>query len=206
VICGLPDDFIFLEVLIDMEDCIVIVDNGFFKLVKKEFEVKTKTKKKFLQTFRNICKNENLFLRHLFFCAAPPHQSKNPTKKEGELKRGYDNLIRLLNYKKWITVREGRCQRLKINGEYEYFQKGVDSWIVADLCRFKRQFPSITKVILISSDSDFAPIIKDVQKSDNLEVILYTYFDKKRKSCFSLSNHLRDVCSKWVKLKGEDFD
>ena len=43
-----------------MDNCIIIVDNGFFKLVKKEFELKTKVKKKLLQTFRNICKNENL--------------------------------------------------------------------------------------------------------------------------------------------------
>ncbi len=189
-----------------MEDCIIIVDNGFFKLVKKEFEIKTKTKKKLLQTFRNVCKNENLNLKHLFFCAAPPYQSNSPNKKEDELKRGYDNLIKLLNYKKWITVREGRCQRLKINGEYIYSQKGVDSWIVADLCRISRYFPDVKKVILISSDSDFAPIVKEVKEKDNIEVILYTYFDRKRNSCFSLSNHLQDVCSKWIKLKSEDFD
>jgi len=189
-----------------MEDCIIIIDNGFFKLVKKEFEKKSGNKKKFLQTFRNICQKENLNLKHLFFCSAPPYQSKKPTKKECELKKSYDNLIKLLSYKKWITTREGRCQKLKIDGKFKYSQKGVDSWIVADLCRFQKDFPDINKVILISSDSDFAPIIKYIQHYDNIEVILYTYFDKKRGSCFSLSNHLLNVCSKCVKLESEDFD
>ena len=127
-----------------MDDCVVIVDNGFFKLVKKEFENKSGEKKKLLKAFRNICRNEGLNLKHLFFCAAPPYQSNNPSKKEDGLKSGYDNLIKLLNYKKWITVREGRCQRLKVDGEYKYSQKGVDSWIVADLCRVSRYFPDFS--------------------------------------------------------------
>ncbi|HDL02461.1 MAG TPA: NYN domain-containing protein [Candidatus Pacearchaeota archaeon] len=189
-----------------MEECIIIVDNGFFKLVKKEFENKSGGKKKFLKTFRNICRNEGFNLKHLFFCTAPPYQSSNPSKRENKLREGYDNLIKLLGYKKWITVREGRCQRSKVDGEYKYSQKGVDSWIVADLCRVSRFFSDVRKVILISSDSDFAPIIKDIREKDSIEVILYTYFDRKRSSCFSLSNHLQDVCSKWVKLKSEDFE
>ena len=48
-------------------DTVLFVDNGFFKLVKKEIETVTKKKKKLLQTFRNICKKENLELKHLFF-------------------------------------------------------------------------------------------------------------------------------------------
>ena len=43
-----------------MEGTIIFVDNGFFGLVKKHFSNK---KKKYLQTFRNICKKENLNLK-----------------------------------------------------------------------------------------------------------------------------------------------
>jgi len=101
-------------------------------------------------------------LKHLFFCTAPPYQDNTSTGKGDFLKRRHDMLISLLGYKKWITVQEGRCQRLKIDGNYEYSQKGVDSWVVFNLARLRLDFPEVKKVILVSSDSDFAPIIKEV--------------------------------------------
>ncbi len=190
-----------------MEDCVVLVDNGFFKLIKKEFELKTGKKKKFLQAFRNICKNENLNLKHLFVYMAPPFQSKFPNEKERVMKRNYDNIKKMLDKKSWATSREGRCQRLfNEKNEPVFNQKGVDAWIVADLCLFREKYPNVKKVILISSDSDFAPIIEKIIKNENIELILYTYFDKNRKSRFSKSNHLLKVVSQWKKLKPEDFD
>ena len=74
------------------------------------------------------------------------------------------------------------------------------------MCLFKKKFPQINKVILISSDSDFAPIIEMIKKEMNIEVILYTYFEKSRKSIFRCSNHLLKSCSKWVKLNERDFE
>ncbi len=190
-----------------MEDCLVLVDNGFFKLVKKEFEIESKKKKKFLQTFRNICKNENLRLKHLFVYMAPPFQSRIPTNEENSMKMKYDLIKKMLDKKEWATVREGRCQRIfNEKGKPFFNQKAVDSWIVADMCLFKDDFPNINKIILISSDSDFAPIIKMIKDKMNINVILYTYFDKGRKSKFHRSNHLLKVVSKWVKLKEEDFE
>jgi|SRR6056297_1220466 len=188
-----------------MKSCLVLVDNGFFKLVKKEFQLKFGKKNKFLKTFRNICKNEDLNLEHLFVYMAPPFQSRIPLNDEIFLRRKYDNIKKMLLKKKWITLREGRCQKI-IDGEgIRFNQKGVDSWIVADLCLFKDDFPDVKKVILISSDSDFAPIIEMIQNKKKIEVILYTYFDNDRNSFFFRSNHLLKSCSKWVKLKGENF-
>ncbi len=190
-----------------MEDALVFVDNGFFKLVKKYFEEKTQKKKKFLQTFRNICSKEDFNLKHLFVYMAPPFQSKTPSSYENYLKRKYDNIKKMLDKKKWATVREGRCQIIfDEKGEVDFKQKGVDSWIVADLCLFKEDFPNINKVILITSDSDFSPIIKMIQEKKGVEVILYTYFDRIRGSKFSTSNELLKSCSRWVKLKEEDFE
>ena len=189
-----------------MDDCIVLVDNGFFKLVKKEFEYQTKKPKKFLQTFRNICAKENLNLKHLFVYMAPPFQSRIPSEDEKGRKSRYDQIKRMLESKGWATVREGRCQRIfSKNGEPIFNQKGVDSWIVADLCLFKEDFPEVGKVILISSDSDFAPIIDMIRKKKGIEVILYTYFENKRKGRFHRSNHLIKACSCYRKLKPEDF-
>ncbi len=188
-----------------MEDTLIFVDNDFFKLVKREFEKKSKKKKKLLQTFKRICKKENLNLKHLFFYTAPPYQSTISNKKENTLMKNYDNLSKLLNYKKWITLREGRCQRLKLNGKYKYNQKGVDILLAIDLMKFEKKFKDIKKIILIICDSDFVPAIEQL-KSDRIEVILYTYFDRKRNSRFSRYNELLKVCSKWVKFNDEDFE
>ena len=138
---------------------------------------------------------------------APPFQSRVPTDKENSMKRKYDLIKKMLDKKKWATAREGRCQRIFDEGGTPFFnQKGVDSWIVADLCLFKDDFPEINKVILISSDSDFAPIIKMIRDKMGIEVILYTYFDKERRGRFHRSNHLLKVVSRWIKLKAEDFE
>lgn len=51
----------------------------------------------------------------------------------------------------------------------------------------------------------FCPAIKDIKDRDKIEVILYTYFDRKRKSKFSLSNELITCCSSYFKLTKEDF-
>jgi len=190
-----------------VEDTLIFVDDGFFRLVKKYFQKITGKKKKFLQTFRNLCDKEKLNLKHLFVYMAPPFQSWTPTEEEKIRKRKYDKIKKMLDKKEWATIREGRCQRLfDKNGVAFFNQKGVDSWIVADMCLFKEGFPNVKKVILISSDSDFAPIINLIKEKKNIEVILYTYFDKKRKSGFYRSNHLLKVVSKWVKFKSEDFE
>lgn len=188
-----------------MENTLLFVDNGFFKLVKSEFEEKSKKRKKLLQTFKKICKKEKLNLQHLFFYYAPPYQSEISSLKEKKLLRDYENIKKMISNKEWATFREGRCQRLKINGKYKYNQKGVDILLTIDLMRFEKNFKDIKKIILIICDSDFVPAIEQL-KSESVEVILYTYFDRKRDSAFSRYNELLKVCSKWKKFKEEDFE
>lgn len=188
-----------------LKDTLMFVDNGFFKLVKDHFEKQSGKKKKLLQTFRNICKKENLNLKHLFFYTAPPYQSEMPTEKEKTLIRNYKHLLNFLKYKKWITIREGRCQRLKIDGEYIYKQKGVDILISIDLLEVGNKYPNVKEIILIACDSDFVPLIKSVQEK-GIKVVLYTYFERKRGSQFSRYNELLNSCSKWVKLNESYFE
>ena len=66
-------------------------------------------------------------------------------------------------------------------------------------------YPNIKKIILIASDSDFVPVIERM-KQKGIEIILYTYFDRIRKSRFSTSNHLLNVCTRWVKLNESYFE
>ena len=189
-----------------MENTLIFVDDGFFGLVKKQFQKETGENKKYLQTFRNICKKENLNLKHLFIYTAPPYQSPKPTKKEDSLMSRYQNMVKMLKKKKWITLREGRCQKIKNKkGEYDYCQKGVDALMIMDLFDIKENHPDIKKIILIASDSDFVPVIERM-KQKGIEIVIYTYFDRKRNSKFSTSNQLLKVASKWVKLNKDFFE
>jgi len=191
---------------LSMENTLIFVDDGFFGLVKKHLQKKDGKSKKYLQTFRNICKKENLNLKHLFIYTCPPYQSPKPTQNEGFLMSKYQNMMRMLKKKNWITIREGRCQKIiNSDGKAEYSQKGVDALIILDMYDFKEHYPEIKKIILIASDSDFAPVIERM-KTKGIEIILYTYFERKRNSRFSTSNHLLKVASKWVKLNETYFE
>ncbi len=189
-----------------MEDTLIFVDDGFFGLVKKYFQKETRQDKKYLQTFRNICKKEDLNLKHLFIYTCPPYQSPKPTKQESFLMSRYNNMMKMLKRKKWVTVREGRCQKLlNEKGEFDYYQKGVDALVILDMYDFRETYPNVKKIILIASDSDFVPVIERM-KCKGIEVILYTYFDRNRNSKFSTSNHLLRVASRWVKLNETYFE
>jgi len=189
-----------------MEETLVFIDEGFLDKLIKHFGDGKRLKFDKLEFAKGITKKQNLFCKHLFYYTCPPFQSPQPTKDEANRKKGYDKFVSSLSKNKDITLREGRCQRL-INekGEVEYHQKGVDTLLTLDLSHIREDFPEISQVILVSSDTDFCPAIIDVKKRDNIEVILYTYFDRKRKSKFSLSNKLISCCSKCFKLTKEDF-
>jgi len=189
-----------------VDNTLIFVDDGFFGLVKRHFSKDKRKPKKYLQTFRNICNKEELNLKHLYIYTAPPFQSPKPTVKEDFLMSKYQNMTRMLRKKQWITLREGRCQKITDEkGNEDYCQKGVDALIIMDLFEIKENHPQVNKIILIASDSDFVPIIKRLQDK-GIEVILYTYFERERKSRFSTSNHLLKIVSRWVKLKKEDFE
>lgn len=188
-----------------MEDTIVFVDDGFFGLVKRHLQKRTGKNLSYLQTFRNICKKENLNLKHLFIYTCPPYQSPKPTEKEDFLMSKYQNMTKMLRKKKWATLREGRCQRLKIDGKFDYCQKGVDALVIMDMYDSKETYPDVKKIILIASDSDFVPVIERM-KQKGIEIIVYTYFDRKRGSRFSTSNQLLKVASRWVKMDESYFE
>ncbi|MCD4770903.1 NYN domain-containing protein [archaeon] len=188
-----------------MDKVVIFVDDGFFGLVKNHFQKEFGKKNKYLQTFRNICDKENLDLEHIFIYLAPPYQSKNPTKLESRLMSNYQRMVKMLKKKNWITLREGRClKNIDSNGDFHFYQKGVDALVIMDMYDLRETFPDVSKIILIASDSDFVPVIKRM-KDKGIKIILYTYFDRVRNSKFSTSNYLKQSCSKWVKLKSGDF-
>ncbi|MBL7147461.1 MAG: NYN domain-containing protein [Nanoarchaeota archaeon] len=190
-----------------MEETLVFIDEGFLDKLTKLFGKGIRLKFDKFEFAKRISKKQNLFCKHLFYYTAPPFQGTPPTKKERSMKEGYDKFISSLSKNKNITIREGRCQKI-INqeGKIDYKQKGVDTLLTIDLSHLKEDHPQIKKIILVSSDTDFCPAIRDIKERGNIEVILYIYFDKKRGSKFSLSNELIFCCSEYFKLTKQDFN
>ena len=68
-----------------------------------------------------------------------------------------------------------------------------------DLSRIPKK-EEITNIIVLTSDTDFVPIINDISE-DGINVTLAYFTDKKRKSGLSLSNHLLEACKDKLKIK-----
>lgn len=148
---------------------------------------------------KNIAKSKNLECKKIYFYTAPPYQSSIPTKEENTRKANYDKFILKLE-EVGIIIREGRCQ--KIDNIFQ--QKGVDTLLTIDLSRIPKK-EEIYDVIVLTSDTDFVPIINDLSE-DGINVILAYFTDKKRKSGLSLSNHLWRACKDKIRIKKEYFN
>ena len=153
---------------------------------------------------KNLAKKERLFCKQLFLYLSPPFQSANPSGDEEVRKEGYDRFINKIR-KEGVVVREGRCQRLKIDGEFRYNQKAVDVLLAMDLTSVPMRYPNLKKVILISSDSDFVPVILNLEEQ-GIKTILYTYYERKRDSPFSRSNELIKSVYKYKQISRKDLE
>ncbi len=188
-----------------MEPTLVFIDAGFLSKLNKHFGKGRYIKYDILKFAKLLSKKQNLFCKNIFYYTAPPFQSPRPTKEESIRYKQYDKFIKKLSSNEIILIREGRCQRLKINtGIFIYKQKAVDSLVIMDMMTVPIDFPDIKKIILIVCDSDFVPAINKLKKL-NIKSILYTYYDKKRNSLFSTSNELIKTVDKYVLLNKADF-
>lgn len=190
----LPDDFFKI---------IVFIDNAYLMRVKKYFfnEGLKYSVRNFVE---ELAKKSKYIVDKVYLYDAPPFQSKQSSIKEDKKKKLYDKFISRFK-KEGIIVREGRTQRLKINGVFVYKQKGVDMFLGIDLVSAPFESEDIKGIVLISGDSDFVPVIKKL-KEKGIKTILWTYFDKKRDSPFSRCNELIKVVDICVKLIKEDFE
>jgi uncharacterized LabA/DUF88 family protein len=154
--------------------------------------------------FENLARSEKLECKNIFYYTAAPFQSERSTLDEKRRKDGYDKFILSIK-EEGIIVREGRCQRLKINDKFKYSQKSVDILLAMDLMSVPIKFSHVKKIIFISLDSDFVPIVKFLSEN-NIKTILYAYYEKKRNMQFSVGNYLIKSVYKYVCLTKEDFE
>lgn len=192
-----PDESFFPE------KTLVFIDEAFLSKLSRYFGDGKHLKFDRISFAENISKKQNLAPKKLFLYIAPPFQNSIPSLDDEKRRAGYDNFIKKLR-NKGVVVREGRCQRLKVDGKFEYRQKAVDVLLAMDLTNTLINFPKIKKIILISSDSDFVPIIKNLEKN-NVRTILYTFYEGKRNTPFSRSNELIKSVYKYTLLHKEDL-
>jgi len=181
-----------------MKSTIVFIDGGYLSFISKFFGKGKYLKYKIDVFAKNLAKSRKLECKKIYFYTAPPYQDSTPTEDDAKRKASYDKFTSKLK-EVGIIVREGRCQ--KIDNTYQ--QKGVDTLLTIDLARIPRQ-EGISEVIVLTSDTDFVPIIKNLFE-DGVNVILAYFTDRKRKSGLSLSNHLWKACKDKIKIKKEYF-
>ncbi len=194
---GSPDESLILK------DTLVFIDEAFLEKLSKHLGKGRYIKFDKVLFAKNLAKNQKLDCKDIFYYTAPPFQSDNPTKEEEKRRYGYDKFINNLK-EKGIIVREGRCQRLKIDGAFIFKQKAVDVLLAMDLTNVPIKYPNVKKIILISSDSDFVPVLENLM-TNGVKTILYTYYEKTRNTPFSRSNHLIKSVNKYVLLNENDF-
>jgi len=181
-----------------MKSTIVFIDGGYLSFISKYFG-KGKPLRYKLEVFaKNLAKSRGFECKKIYFYTAPPYQDSKPTKEENRRKANYDKFVLRLK-EAGIIIREGRCQ--KIDSTYQ--QKGVDTLLTIDLSRIPKK-EGISEVIVLTSDTDFVPIINDLSE-DGINVILAYFTDRRRKSGLSLSNHLWKACKNKIKIKKEYF-
>ena len=183
-----------------MKQTILFIDAGYLSFISKHFGKGRPLRYRIEKFANHIAKAKSMECKKIYFYTAPPFQSSKPKAGENKRKANYDKFInKLKGLNPEVVVREGRCQKIGNS----YHQKGVDTLITIDLSRIPRK-ENINEVILLSSDTDFVPIIEDL-KEDGVKVILAYFTDRKRRSAFSLSNHLWKVCEDRVLIRKEYF-
>jgi len=188
-----------------MSFTLIFVDSGFLSELSKHFGKGRHLRFDYSKFFRFLAEKKKLNLKKIFYYTAPPFQSENPTKEEALRKKGYDNFINKIKKDVLFSVKEGRVQKIIGSEGEEFTQKGVDTLMTMDLAFSKDKFPDAKKIIMVTSDTDFVPVIKELKRF-GIEVILYTYSDAKRNSKFFLSHHLTECCDDVEYLKKEDMN
>ncbi|HLC90535.1 MAG TPA: NYN domain-containing protein [Candidatus Nanoarchaeia archaeon] len=182
-----------------LEKTAVLIDGGYFGKISKHFGNGKHLSVNIVTFSKYLSIKKGLWMNEIIYYTAPPFQSTPPTEEEIKRKGGYDRFISKLTKHPEVTVREGRVQKLE-----EYKQKGVDTLLVMDLMSFAIS-KKYKKIILLACDTDFVPVIRKLEKDDGITTILYYYSDRIRKSKFSMSNEILDICREKSLLTKEHF-
>ena len=185
-----------------MEKTVFFIDGGYLSFISKHFGKGKPLKNRIEKFAQNLAQTRNFKIEEIYFYTAPPYQNPKPTQEENVRRANYDRFIlRLKEATPKIHIREGRVQK----GLEGFQQKGVDTLLTMDLLKVSQK-KEIKTIILLTADTDFVPIIKEIREDYGIKVILAFFTDRKRKSAFSLSNHLWNACDDKIFIKREFFE
>lgn len=181
----------------------VLIDFGYLEKIGKKLTGLEKEHYKLQSLAINLCQRIGLWCEDIYFYYAPPFQYNKPTEEQANKKSLYDKYIHKIKTSiPPVYVREGRLQQIGTN---QFRQKGVDTLLTYDLLRIT-QIRKYEAVILITADTDFAPIISNIKEDyPHSRIILAYYTDRLRNSPFSLSNHLWKEFTEKITISKKDF-
>jgi len=186
-------------ILMDI-DTYVFIDAAYLSLIAKEFFGPKPPAFDINSFAKALAKEESMRCLGVYYYTAPPYQSQTPTKHEKARKANYDKFVSTLKKIPGFVVREGRCQKI---GE-TFCQKGVDTLLTMDLARIPMK-SSVRRVLLLVCDTDFVPILNEL-RAEKIEIVLFYFTDRIRRSRFSMSNHLLTACDKSILLEKRHFE
>lgn len=194
------------------ENFLLLIDGHFYNIVSKSFKLGGEKMVSLNYFKKNIIKELKAKYGHdfqctrIFYYTAPPFQHNPPIEDESNKMSRYD-LFKTYLKMQGVEIREGRTQRLSSKsskiGEVRYAQKGVDTWIVMDMILAPSKY-KVKKIVLVTSDTDFVPVIDRIKKVFGFRTLLFSYWDKNNEK-FRLSYHLRAVSEDYFNMNKEFF-
>jgi len=190
-----------------MDKVAVFVDAGMLAILTKyAFPNTDETPRKikwdvFPKKLAQEC-NAELFRTYLYTC--PPYHSSYPTIDEKERKASYDRFAHALRQLKQFQLREGRLRKYyDVKGNPDFIQKGVDVLLAIDMLKMALK-SAIQKAILVSSDSDFVPVVRAL-RDEGIFVNLYYYKpDDNKLACYS--QDLFEECDDRTEFRLDHFE
>ncbi len=175
----------------------VFIEGNYYRLLLKHFYGAGFPRVGPFEFGAGLAREQGLRCTKVFYYTAPPHQSYIATKREKSRRAAYDRAVQAMGGMDGLVIREGRCQKIMNDaGKYEYREKGVDALIIMDLYGAMKETKN---VILMSSDTDLMPIVREVRDNGKLTAILYYYADAVRRSVFPMPHELIAAAS-WSAL------
>lgn len=158
-----------------MDKAIVLIDGGYLSALTKHHLPKSNGKPRRLdygELSQEIALRCGADLLRTYYYDAPTYQSPEPTQEEKERQKKFDRFIHSLNRLEKFEIRLGQLRKYyDEQGRPDFEQKGVDVLLAIDALRLSLK-GKITKMILVSGDSDFVPVVKTV-KDEGVEVYLF---------------------------------
>lgn len=161
----------------------VFIDGGYFD---KVLEALGRLRVDYEKFSNKVCRGTERLRTYYYHCY--PHQSNPPTPDERARYASMDRFIHSLRRLTRFEVRLGRLQYV----EGDYRQKGIDTLLSIDLVELAAT-GQISKAVLVTGDSDFAPAAKRARDKGVIIDIFYspvTY----------VHNELADACDDRVPL------